>query len=47
MVLDVVSIYSQLIRAAFIPHTLDGQSPHRAKFGLWPAFSSSFTDEGI
>jgi len=48
MVLDVVSIYSQLIRASFIPHTLDGQSPHRAKFGLWPPFSSSFTDdEGI
>ena len=48
MVLDVVTIFSQLIRAALIPHTLDRQSPHRAQFGLWPAFSGTFSDhEGI
>lgn len=47
MVLDVVTIFSQLIRAALIPHTLDRQSPHRAQFGLWPAFSGTFSDHGI
>lgn len=46
MVLDIVTIFSQLIRAALIPHTLDRQSPHRAQFGLWPAFSGTFSDHG-
>ena len=45
MVLNVVSIYSQLIRAAF---TLDRSSPDRAQFGLWPAFNGAYSDqEGI
>jgi hypothetical protein len=46
MVLDVVTIFSQLIRAALIPHTLDRQSPHRAQFGIWQAFSGIFADHG-
>lgn len=46
MVLDVVTIFSQLIRAALIPHTLDRQSPHRAQFGIWQAFSGIFSDHG-
>ncbi|KAK4002670.1 exocyst complex component 2 [Daphnia magna] len=48
MVLDVVTIFSQLIRAALVPHTLDRQSPHRAQFGIWQPFSGIFSDhEGI
>ena len=46
MVLDVVTIFSQLIRAALIPHTLDRQSPHRAQFGIWQPFSGIFSDHG-
>ena len=47
MILDVVTIFSQLIRAALLPHTLDRQSPHRAQFGLWGPFSGTFSDNGI
>ena len=47
MVLDVVNIFSQLIRAAFIPHTLDRHSPHRAQFGLWSTFNSTLSEQGI
>ena len=46
MVLDIVTIYSQLIRAAFIPNTLDRSSPHRAQYGLWPPFNSTYCDQG-
>ena len=47
MILDVVNIFSQLIRAAFIPHTLDRHSPHRVQFGLWPTFNSTLSEQGI
>lgn len=47
MVLDVVTIFSQLIRAALVPHTLDRHSPHRAQFGIWQPFSGTFSDHGI
>ena len=46
MVLDVVTIYSQLIRAALLPHTLDKSSPHRTQFGMWPAFNGAYSDQG-
>ena len=47
MILDTVTIFSTLIRAAFLPHTLDRQSPHRPQFGMWSAFNAAFSDQGI
>nr|QEI22742.1 Sec5 [Artemia sinica] len=44
-VLDIIVIYNHLVRAALLPRTLDSQSEHRERFGLWPDFQKPRTLE--